>query len=395
MTVDASPGAPSSAAPSSIGVSSTVLPNPVDCALSDLVERFGGTCGGDLARRVSGFAPLETATTRQLAFVTAARYRGAVAASAASAILVTAKDAGQLAAEAARLWVCRDPYLQFARIAQWFDERSRPRETPGIAPGAVVAATAQVDATAALGAHVVIGEHAIIGRRASIGAGTQIGAGSTVGEGTRLHPHVVVYPGCTIGARCIVHSGAVIGADGFGFAKDGAHWVKIPQVGGVVIGDDVEIGANTTIDRGALGDTIVGRGVKLDNQIQVGHNVRIGDDTIMAAFVGIAGSATIGERCMIGGAARIMGHVTIADDVVVSTQTFVSRSIAKAGQYTGYYPMAEHAAFEKSAAVLRRLDGLRERVRTLEAASREDAVDRAADAAPDPAEDPPAPERPA
>ena len=390
MTVDASPGSLPPAAHTS-----TVPSPPVDCALSELVERFGGTCGGDLARRVSGFAPLETASPRQLAFVTAARYRGAVAASAASAVLVTAKDAALLAGEASRLWVCQDPYLQFARVAQFFDERSRAADAPGVAPSAVVAATARVDASATIGAHAVIGEHVTIGRRASIGAGTQIGAGSTVGEGTRLHPRVVVYAGCTLGARCIVHSGAVIGADGFGFAKDGARWVKIPQVGGVVIGDDVEIGANTTIDRGALGDTIVGRGVKLDNQIQVGHNVRIGDDTIMAAFVGIAGSATIGERCMIGGAARIMGHVTIADDVVVSTQTFVSRSIAKAGQYTGYYPMAEHAAFEKSAAVLRRLEGLRERVRTLEAASRDSVVDRGTDAVQDPSRDPPVPERPA
>ncbi len=182
-----------------------------------------------------------------------------------------------------------------------------------------------------------------------------------------LHPRAVLYDGCRVGARCVVHAGAVIGADGFGFAKDGARWLKIPQVGAVVVGDDVEIGANTTIDRGALADTRIGNGVKLDNQIQVGHNVQVGDDTIMAAMVGIAGSAVIGRRCMIGGAARIMGHVTIADDVVVSTQTFVSRSIAKPGQYTGYYPMSEHAAFEKNAAVLRRLDALRDRLRRLEA----------------------------
>ena len=191
-----------------------------------------------------------------------------------------------------------------------------------------------------------------------------------------------------------MHAGAVIGADGFGFAKDGAHWVKIPQTGGVRIGDDVEIGANTTIDRGTLDDTVVGHGVKLDNQIQIGHNVRIGDDTIMAAFVGVAGSAVIGRRCMIGGAARIMGHVTIVDDVVVSTQTFVSRSIGKRGQYTGYYPMAEHAAFEKSAAVLRRLDGLRDRVRRLESSSRPTSVEHptATDAAP---REPSEPESPA
>ncbi len=357
------------------------------CTLQDLVDRFGGTCGGDLQRRVEGFAALESATETQLAFVTAARYRGAVDSSRAAAVLVTAKDAELLAGHADRLWICSDPYLQFARIAQHFESLFRPDTSPGIHPTAVVGADARVDATASIGPHVVIGARASIGARARIGAGAQIGDASRVGDDTLLHPRATVYPGCTIGARCIVHSGAVIGADGFGFAKDGPRWVKIPQVGGVLVGDDVEIGANTTIDRGALDDTVIGNGVKLDNQIQIGHNVHVGENTIMAAFVGIAGSAVIGKRCMIGGAARIMGHVTIADDVVVSTQTFVSRSISKPGQYTGYYPMAEHAAFEKSAAVLRRLDGLRERVRRLETSTRTAAADVPVQ--------PPEPERPA
>ena len=342
---------------------------PATCTLRELVDRFGGTCVADLGSSVRGFAPLESATGEQLAFVSAARYRSAVATSNAAAVLVTAKDA-ELLPDARRLWVCGDPYLQFARIAQFFEALARPASVPGISASAVIGAGAQVDPSATIDEQVVIGAGASIAARARIEAGTRIGAGSRVGEDTLMHPGVTVYPGCTIGARCIVHAGAVIGADGFGFAKDGPHWVKIPQVGGVVVGDDVEVGANTTIDRGALEDTIIGNGVKLDNQIQIGHNVRVGDDTIMAAFVGIAGSAVIGQRCQIGGAARIMGHVTIADDVVISTQTFVSRSIAKPGQYTGYYPMAEHAAFEKSAAVLRRLDGLRERVRRLEASTR-------------------------
>ena len=359
--------------------------------LQDLVERFGGECGGDLQRRVSGFAPLETATEEQLAFVTAARYRSAVATSKASAVLVTCQDAELLASAAERLWVCRDPYLQFARIAQHFESLVRPAISAGIHPTAVIADDARVDATASVGAHVVIGARAVVGAGARIGAGSQIGDDVSIGADALLHPRVTVYPACTLGSRCIVHSGAVIGADGFGFAKDGPRWVKIPQVGGVVIGDDVEIGANTTIDRGALDDTRIGNGVKLDNQIQIGHNVHVGDDTIMAAFVGIAGSAIIGQRCLIGGAARIMGHVTIADDVVVSTQTFVSRSIAKPGQYTGYYPMAEHAAFEKSAAVLRRLDGLRERVRRLEAGTRAAAGETTSAVAREPSE----PERPA
>jgi UDP-3-O-[3-hydroxymyristoyl] glucosamine N-acyltransferase len=336
-------------------------------ALEELVERYGGHCGGDLRRRVRGFATLPSASPDQLAFVAAPRYRDEVASSKASAVLVTAADAEMLATHAARLWVCDDPYLQFAKIAQHFEAAHRPDARPGIAATAIVSAEASIDAAATIGPRVVIDGMATIGSGVQVGAGSMVGAGSHIGADTLIHPGVVIYPGCTIGKRCIIHAGAVIGADGFGFAKEGVRWVKIPQTGGVVIGDDVEIGANTTIDRGALDDTRIGNGVKLDNQIQVGHNVQIGDDSILAAFVGIAGSAVIGKRCMIGGAARIMGHVTIVDDTVVSTQTFVSRSITKAGQYTGYYPMAEHAAFEKSAAVLRRLEGLRERVRQLEA----------------------------
>jgi len=338
--------------------------------LGTLVDRFGGQCAASPDLEVTGFAALDEAGAEQLAFVSQPRFRAAVATSRAAAVLVTAKDAEALAADASRLWVCKDPYLHFARIAQWFDDANRADEAPGVHPSAQLDPTAVVAADAHVGAHVVVGPRARVGANARIGAGSFIGADSHIGDSTLLHPRVTVYAGCSIGARCIVHSGAVIGADGFGFAKDGAHWVKIPQTGGVVIGDDVEIGANTTIDRGALSDTVIGRGVKLDNQIQVAHNVRIGDDTIMAAFVGIAGSAVIGARCMIGGAARIMGHVTIADGVVISTQTFVSRSISKPGQYTGYYPMSEHAAFEKNAAVLRRLEQLRERVRSLEAAAR-------------------------
>ena len=341
---------------------------PARFTLRELVDRFGGKCGGDLERSIVGFAALDAATPEHLAFVTAARYRGAIESSSAAAVLVTEKDAELLASQADRLWVCRDPYLHFARIAQFFDAANRPVPVAGIDAHATVHASARIHATARIESHAVVGANVTIAAGVRVGAGSIIGEGCTLGDQTLLYPKVVIYPDCSIGARCIVHSGAVIGADGFGFARDGPRWVKIPQVGGVAIGDDVEIGANTTVDRGALSDTRIGNRVKLDNQIQIGHNVQVGEDTIMAAFVGVAGSAIIGSRCMIGGAARIMGHVTIVDDAVISTQTFVSRSISKPGQYTGYYPMSEHAAFEKSAAVLKRLDGLRERVRKLEAA---------------------------
>ncbi len=341
---------------------------PARFTLKELVDRFGGACGGDLERSVVGFAALEDATPEHLAFVSAARYRAAIESSCAAAVLVTEADAEQLASQAERLWTCRDPYLHFARIAQFIEAANRTALAHGVDARATVDASARIAGSARIEPHAMIGANVTIGARVRIAAGAVIGDGCTIGDETLIYPKVVVYPRCTIGARVIVHSGAVIGADGFGFAKDGSHWVKIPQVGGVTIGDDVEIGANTTIDRGALSDTRIANGVKLDNQIQIGHNVQIGEDTIMAAFVGVAGSAIIGRRCMIGGAARIMGHVTIADDVVISTQTFVSRSITKPGQYTGYYPRSEHAAFERSAAALRRLDSLRDRVRLLEAA---------------------------
>ena len=370
---------------------SNPVPIPVRFTLRELVDRFGGACGGDLGRTVVGFAALEEATHEHLAFVSAARYRGAVESSSAAAVLVSDKDAEYLGSLTERLWICGDPYLQFARVAQFIESAKLPALTSGIDPRAVVDASARIAPDARVEAHAVIGADTVIGARVRVGAGSIIADSCTIGDETVIYPNVAVYPRCTIGVRCIVHSGAVIGADGFGFARDGSHWVKIPQVGGVTIGDDVEIGANTTIDRGALNDTRIGNGVKLDNQIQIGHNVQIGEDTIMAAFVGVAGSAIIGRRCMIGGAARIMGHVTIADDVVVSTQTFVSRSISKAGQYTGYYPMSEHAAFEKSAAVLRRLDGLRRRVQKLEA-TLESSLNASLDAT---ARKPPEPESPA
>lgn len=221
-----------------------------------------------------------------------------------------------------------------------------------------------------IGPNCVIESGARIGRGSVLGAGCVIGAGSSVGPGSRLHAHVTLYEGVKVGARAIIHSGAVLGADGFGFAPDpslgqGA-WGKIPQLGGVTVGDDVEIGANTTIDRGALEDTVVGNGVKLDNQIMVAHNCRIGAYTAIAACVGVAGSTTIGERCTIGGAAMLSGHLTLADDVHISGGTAVTSNISKPGRYTGVYPYADHGEWQRNAAVIQQLAQLRRRVRTLE-----------------------------
>ncbi|MCX7180576.1 MAG: UDP-3-O-(3-hydroxymyristoyl)glucosamine N-acyltransferase, partial [Proteobacteria bacterium] len=263
--------------------------------------------------------------------------------------------------------VCDQPYLYFARLAQCLNPLAAA--VAGIHPTATVEAS--IPANVSVAAGVCIGPQARIGERARIGAGCVIGAGVELGDDALLHAHVTIYSGCRIGARAIIHSGAVIGADGFGFAREHAGenagaWLKIPQIGRVVIGDDVEIGANTTIDRGALDDTVIENGVKFDNQIQVGHNVRIGAHSALAGCVGIAGSATLGRRCTVGGGAVILGHLSIADDVNISAGTLVAKSIPRAGSYTGAVPFLEHNDWLKNFARLRQLDALADRIRALE-----------------------------
>jgi UDP-3-O-[3-hydroxymyristoyl] glucosamine N-acyltransferase len=231
---------------------------------------------------------------------------------------------------------------------------------------AVVAASARVAPSAQIDAHAVIGSDSTIADDAVVGPGAVLGANVSIGKGTRIGARVAVLDGVRIGARCIVHPGAVIGADGFGFAPDRGTWQKIPQVGSVVIGDDVEIGANTTIDRGAIDDTVIEDGVKLDNLIQIGHNVRVGAHSAMAGCVGVAGSARIGAHCTVGGGAVILGHLELADRVNVSAATVVTRSILKPGHYSGVFPFDDNASWEKNAATLRHLYALRERLRALE-----------------------------
>jgi UDP-3-O-[3-hydroxymyristoyl] glucosamine N-acyltransferase len=231
---------------------------------------------------------------------------------------------------------------------------------------AVVAASARIDPTAHVGALAVVGEFAQIAAQAVIGAHCSIGAHAYIGAHTRLAEHVSFGARCSIGERGIVHAGVVIGADGFGFAAVQGRWEKIEQLGAVRIGDDVEIGANTCIDRGALDDTVIEDGVKLDNLIQIAHNVRIGAHTAIAAMAGVAGSARIGRHCTIGGAAGIVGHIDIVDHVHVDAGTIISRSISKPGRYSGLFPFDDNASWEKNAATLRQLHGLRERLRALE-----------------------------
>jgi UDP-3-O-[3-hydroxymyristoyl] glucosamine N-acyltransferase len=251
----------------------------------------------------------------------------------------------------------------YAKVQQWWVAQSQPAQAGGVHPSAVVHPTAVVHPSSHVGAHVCVAQGVVVGEGAVLEPGVVLGAGVYIGAHTRLCANVVVYHDCRVGAYCLVHAGAVIGADGFGFAYEAGQWVKIPQVGRVLVGDHVEIGANTTIDRGALDDTIIGLGVKLDNQIQIAHNVRIGDHTAMAGFAGVAGSTHIGARCMIGGAASILGHLHIADGTQVSANTCIMNSITEPGVYTGIYPAQPHKDWERTAATVRQLNKLRKQWR--------------------------------
>ena len=350
--------------------------------LADAVSRAAAgrlpfSLHGDASRRVSGVAPLQAAGGDQLSFLANPRYRGAAAQSRAGAIVLAAADRQALfvqdGAAQATLIECANPYAWFALAAQLLAP-SEPMGS-GVAAGAHVAADSSVDGSARIDAGAVVESGASVGPRCWIGAGAHVGAGARIGADSRLHPGARLLAGCIVGERGIVHSGAVIGADGFGFAPLAGQWIKIPQTGRVVIGDDVEIGANTTIDRGAMGDTVIEDGVKLDNLIQVGHNCRIGAHSVLAGCVGIAGSADIGRGCQIGGAAMIAGHLSIADGTLIGPGTLVSRTIATAGYYTGFFPLMTNREWERNAAALRHLQELRARVRSLEARLKQGGVE--------------------
>jgi UDP-3-O-[3-hydroxymyristoyl] glucosamine N-acyltransferase len=315
--------------------------------LGEIIAALGGQLHGDPTLRIDGLAPLESAHASQLSFLSNPRYRQQLDASRAGCVIVAPALREQALARGACI-VADDPYLYFARVTQlWKRVHARP-DGPAIHPSAVV------DPDAVLGADVRIGPHCVVER------------GARIGDGTVLKARVTVSEDCVIGAGCVLHPGVVIGADGFGWAPNAGAWEKIEQLGAVRIGDDVDIGANTCIDRGALADTVIEDGVKLDNLIQVGHNCRIGKHTAIAGCVGIAGSANIGAHCTIGGAAMILGHLTIADGVNISSGSFVSRSILKPGLYTGIFPIDDNASWEKNAATLKQLHTLRDRIKALE-----------------------------
>ncbi len=330
-------------------------------SLADIVACLGGQVLGDAQTVVSQIATLEKAGQGHIAFLANAKYRKQLEDSHASAVIL-----GEADAELTRRprIIAANPYSYFARLSAFLNPL---REyAPGVHPTAVVDHGAHVSADAHIGANVWVGEGARIGARTVVMAGCQIGENATLGEQTRLYPNVSVYHGCVLGDHVIVHSGAVIGGDGFGIAMDEGRWLKIPQIGRVVIGDHVEIGANTTIDRGALDDTVIEEGVKLDNQIQIAHNVRIGAHTAIAGCVGIAGSASIGKYCRIGGSAGILGHLKIADNVEIASFTMIGKSITEAGSYAGIYPFSKNDEWRSNAVHLRHLGELVKRVKRLE-----------------------------
>ena len=337
------------------------LPGVSSLRLDEIVVRLGGELIGDPATLISQVATLDGASAGEISFLANPKYRNRIATTRAAAVILSPTAAAGCPVPCI---ATPDPYTYFARLAQWLN----PPESPSAGIHATAAVESDIPATVSIGAATHVGAEVRLGEEVGIGPGCVIGNGVEIGAGSRLMGNVTIYHSCRIGARAIIHSGAVIGADGFGFAreKDGS-WIKIPQIGRVIIGDDVEIGANTTIDRGALDDTVIEDGVKLDNQIQVGHNVHIGAHSALAGCVGIAGSARIGRRCTVGGAAVILGHLTIADDVNISAGTLVAKSIPQAGTYTGTVPFLEHADWLKNFARLRHLDAMADKIRALEA----------------------------
>ncbi|WPP02166.1 UDP-3-O-(3-hydroxymyristoyl)glucosamine N-acyltransferase [Pseudomonas sp. HR96] len=329
--------------------------------LGQLAEFLGATLRGDAEKQITGLATLQEAGPSQLSFLANPQYRKYLTDAKAGAVLLKPADADSWAGDAL---VVPDPYLAYARLSHLFDPK--PRAAAGVHPSAVIADDARVDASASIGPFVVVESGAVIGAGTTIGAHCFIGARCVIGDGGWLAPRVTLYHDVRIGQRVVVQSGAVLGGEGFGFANEKGVWQKIAQIGGVSIGDDVEIGVNTAIDRGALADTVIGNGVKLDNQIQIAHNVQIGDHTAMAACVGISGSAKIGRHCTLAGGVGLVGHIEICDNVFISGMTMVTRSITEPGAYSSGTAMQPIADWRKSAARIRQLDDMYRRLQQVE-----------------------------
>ena len=333
-------------------------------SLGELAVRFGCELRGDPATSIERVATLANADGGAIAFLANPRYRAQLADTRAAAVVTSVADAPGCKAA---LLLCENPYATYARIAALL--HPAPPLAPGVHPTAIVAASARIDPSAEVSAFATIGERATIGARAFIGPHCHLDAGVSLAADVRLTARVTLGPGVQIGARSVLQPGAVIGADGFGFAPEKGTWLKVPQLGSVRVGADVEVGANTTIDRGAIEDTVIEDGVKLDNLVMIAHNVRIGAHTAIAACVGVSGSTSIGKRCMIGGAVSIGGWLTICDDVTITGTSMISHSISSPGVYSSGIPFEEARTWRRLVARFKRLGAFAERLRALERAS--------------------------
>lgn len=347
--------------------------NPVSVTLGELAVRFGCTLKGDPSLRVARVGTLEVAGDDAVSFLANPRYRRFLASTRAGVVVLDPGMADECAVPAL---LTKSPYATYARIAAIL--HPLPAQRPGVHAAAIVDPAAVVDADAWIGPAAVIEAGARIGARSVIGPGCVVMRDAQVGEDVRLVANVTLCAGVRVGDRTLIHPGVVIGADGFGLAPDGGEWIKVPQVGSVDIGRDVEIGANTTIDRGAIENTVIGDGVKLDNQIQIGHGVRIGAHTVIAGCSGVSGSTTIGQHCMIAGQVGIAGHLTICDGVVVTGKSFVSTSIHKPGYYSSGLTVDEAGKFRKNAARFKQLDDLARQFRKLQRVQGDSARDESA-----------------
>ncbi len=329
--------------------------------LSDIISRLGGELrGNDIA--VKRIAPSDQAGVDDITFLANPKYKTAVLESGAGAVIVSAKAADDFAGR--NLIVVDDPYLYFAQVARLFHPVLKA--VAGIHPSAVVESSAVVPTSCEIGAHAYIGANTVLGEGCRILAGAVVEHDCRLGDEVVIHPNAVIYYGCTLGNRVEIHSGSVIGADGFGLAFAKTEWFKIPQTGAVTLGDDVEIGANSMIDRGAMTDTVVGKGTKIDNQVQIGHNCHIGEHTVIAACAGISGSTKIGSYCIIGGAAMFVGHIEICDKTTIGGGTAVTHSIHEPGHYATCYPLQTHKEWARNAVHVRHLSDMAKKIKQLE-----------------------------
>ncbi|WP_297389733.1 UDP-3-O-(3-hydroxymyristoyl)glucosamine N-acyltransferase [Acidiferrobacter sp.] len=330
--------------------------------LRELADAAEVTLRGQGEIEIDAVAPLNRAGPRHVAYCASARYRTLISESRAGALILHPEDSDVFSGNAL---LCDDPRVAFARIARLLHPPGPIQ--PGRHPSAVIHESASVADSASIGAQAVIEAHASVGHEVSIGAGAVVGERCVVGAGTRIEARAVIMHDCVIGERCVISPGAVIGGEGFGYVREAdGRWLKVPQLGRVVIGNEVDVGANTTIDRGALGDTVIADGVKLDNLIQIAHNVKVGEHTAMAGCVGVAGSAVIGKRCLIAGGSGIMGHITVGDDVEVTAMSFLKGSVTGPGRYSSSLPAADADVWARNLGRFRHLDELARRLRRVE-----------------------------